>query len=504
LQPESLLERAPAPATGWHKAGFKTLLARLFSFPAFLIAGLAVVTVFTVSNRFDDPDLWWQLKIGQIIATTHSIPTTDLFSFTAQGHPWTAHEWLAQLSMYGVYAAGGYRALMVWLCVCASLMAILVYVLCLIETGDELVSLLGALIAWLFATVGMAIRALVLGNLFLVMEMLFLELGRRRDRRWLWCLPPLFAVWANCHASYVFGLAVLGVYWICARVNWKCGLIVCDEKWDKRGRTTLGLMLFLCTGALCCNPVGIHLLIYPFNTVFRLFQQSSSVGAVQEWMPPDLSGGRPILMVAAVLVVLLLTMLRRSELRLRELLLVLMAFGLALQHVRMMVLFGIVTGPVVCRLLVPELRRGASRQHPIVNATMILASLAAIVWGFPTAASLEAQVRKESPVAAVDYIRQAHLPGPMLNAYEFGGYLIWALPQEKVFIDGRADVYDWAGVFAEYGRWATLSEDPNAMLDKYGVRLCILEKDAPLAQVIPHLTGWRKTYSDDVAVVFTR
>ena len=223
MQPETALEQLVAPAASRPKAGFKTLFGRLVSFPAFLIVGLVVVTVFTVSNRFNDPDLWWQLRVGQIIATTHSIPTTDQFSFTAQGQPWTAHEWLAQLSIYGAYAAGGFRGLMVWLSVFASLIFVLVYALCLMQTGDPLVSLLGALIAWLFATVGLAIRALILGHLFLVVEMLLLELGRRKDRRWLWCLPPLFAVWANCHGSYVFGMAVLGVYWMCSWANWRCG-----------------------------------------------------------------------------------------------------------------------------------------------------------------------------------------------------------------------------------------------------------------------------------------
>src|SRR5215472_9249008 len=89
------------------KAQLRPVCIRLFSFPTLLAAGLVVVTVLTVSNRFNDPDLWWHLKLGQIIATTHAIPSTELFSHTAPGHPWTAHEWLAQLSMYCAYQAGG-------------------------------------------------------------------------------------------------------------------------------------------------------------------------------------------------------------------------------------------------------------------------------------------------------------------------------------------------------------------------------------------------------------
>jgi hypothetical protein len=107
-------------------------------------------------------------------------------------------------------------------------------------------------------------------------------------------------------------------------------------------------------------------------------------------------------------------------------------------------------------------------------------------------------------VAAVDYIRRTGLSGPMLNDYVFGGYLIWALPEHKVFIDGRADVFDWVGVFAEYGRWATLADDPKLMLDKYHVRFCLLRRDAPIARVMPYLPGWHRAYSDEIGVVFVR
>jgi hypothetical protein len=501
---EVSLTVSPALSASRLGSTLERLCLRLCSFPAVLIAGLALVTVFITSNQFDDPDLWWHLKVGQIIATSHSIPSTDRFSFTVQGHPWTAHEWLAQLSIWLSYAAGGPQALMAWLCVFASLIFILVYALCWMQSGDPFVSFLGALIAWFFATVGLAVRPLILGHFFLVIEMLLLELGRNKDRRWLWCLPPLFAFWANCHGTYIFGMAVLFIYWICSWADWRQGLMVSDENWDKQARNMLGIILLLCGGALCCNPVGIRLLVYPFDTILRLHQQSSGYSAVAEWMPPALRDVRTLVMLGIVTGVLLLTILRRSELRLRELLLVLMAFGMALQHARMMFLFGIIIAPVACRLLGPRLRKNRERPHPIANAALILVCLGGIGRGFPSLASLQGQVRRGSPVDAVEYIRLAGLSGPMLNDYDFGGYLIWALPSEKVFIDGRADIYDWAGIFAEYRRWVTLAEDPKAILDKYGIRFCILPKAAPMAQVIPYLTGWHKAYSDDLAVVFAR
>jgi len=137
----------------------RTSVNKIFSFPGMLASLLAVLAVFTVRSRFDDPDLWWNLKIGQVIWNTRSIPNTDLFSYTTNHHAWIAHEWLAQLVIYGAYKAAGYSGLMGLLCVltCALLMA--GYALCSLYAGNIKVGFAGALIVWLFATIGLAVRS---------------------------------------------------------------------------------------------------------------------------------------------------------------------------------------------------------------------------------------------------------------------------------------------------------------------------------------------------------
>src|SRR5207302_1646442 len=100
--------------------------------------------------------------------------------------------------------------------------------------------------------------------------------------------------------------------------------------------------------------------------------------------------------------------------------------------------------------------------------------LITILWFFPGQAALQRQVDQANPVGAVSFIRQTHLSGPMLNEYAFGGYLIWTLPGTQVFIDGRADIYDPAGVMAEYMHWANLDQDPVLLLDRKHINFCLL------------------------------
>jgi hypothetical protein len=498
--PPDAITMLPVPGV-CRTSGFELgrLIKALFSFRVMLAAGLVLIYLLTISNRFSDPDLWFHLKLGQTMWDNHSIPSTDSFSYTAYGHPWTAHEWLAQLSIYTVYRWDGYMGLMMWLSVLGSLLFVLMYILCYRYAGSALVAFMGAVCAWFFATVGLAIRPQLVGYTFLAMELLLLELASR-NRRWLWFLPPLFALWVNCHGSYFLGMGVLVVYWICSFANGQWGLVVA-EPCSRKERKMLGMMLILCVAALFLNPEGIKLLLYPLNVAFH---QSTGLNSVEEWLPPDLRSGRAVGMLAAVIGILLMSLFRRVELRLRDLLLLAIAFGLGMQHVRMLFAFGIMVSPVLCRVLASLLGRDCKREHPLVNALLLIGFLVAIMLAFPSPDGIRQQIAKANPVGAVDYIRRTRLTGPMLNEYSFGGYLIWALPEEKVFIDGRSDVFDWTGVLAEYGRWAILTEDPNILLDKYRIRFCLISKNSPMARVIPYLPGWRKVYSDDIAAVFVR
>src|SRR5215472_8817601 len=129
------------------------VLRTVFSFPVMLATVLSVLAVLTVSSRFNDPDLWWHLKTGEIIWNTHKIPTTDLFSFTTNHHPWIAHEWLSQLTIFGAYHAGGYTGLMVWLCFFSAAILIAVYSLCSLYSGNPKIALIGGVIAWFFGTI---------------------------------------------------------------------------------------------------------------------------------------------------------------------------------------------------------------------------------------------------------------------------------------------------------------------------------------------------------------
>jgi hypothetical protein len=201
----------------------------------------------------------------------------------------------------------------------------------------------------------------------------------------------------------------------------------------------------------------------------------------------------------------LLVLGKRMELHLDEMMLVALGSAMAVRHVRMLFVFGILVAPVVSRQLAKwwdSYDFARDRRSP--NVAMIALSLVIVWFAFPSSRQLQAQVRSGNPIGAVEFIQREGLSGRMLNDYNYGGYLIWALPQKKVFVDGRADVYEWTGVLQDFADWATLQVDPNVLLEKYGIDFCLLTRHSPMSKVLPYLPGWKKAYSDDDSVVFVR
>ena len=477
-------------------------VARLvFSFPAGIGSLLVLLGALTVRGRFDDPDMWWHLKSGQVIWTTHHIFQTDIFSYTTNHQAFVPQEWLGQLSIYGAYRLAGMQGLMLWLVILTSVLLIAGYVLCSMYAQNAKVGFVGAMIVWFYATIGFSIRPQLIGYILLIALLLLIHLGRTRDSRWFFCLPFLFAVWINCHGSFFLGITVtaliLGssVFAFSAR-----GLVAC--RWDTRCRRSLLLAFALSLAALFLNPDGIKQILYPLNTVFR---QPINLANVEEWKPLNLLDARGIGLLALLLCAILLVVFRKANIQLDELALLALGSWLAVRHTRLLFAFGILAAPILSRQLAVYWEAYQSSTDRIwPNAALMCLALLGTVGSFPSASNLERQVEEKSPVKAVKFIKNAHLSGPMLNDYPSGGYLIWAAPEYPVFIDGRADVYEWSGLLGEFGKWATLQSDPNLLLEKYKINFCLLSRKAPMSQVLEHLKNWKLIYSDENSVVFLR
>jgi len=250
------------------------------------------------------------------------------------------------------------------------------------------------------------------------------------------------------------------------------------------------------------NPIGVKQLLYPLET---LLHQPIGLSQVDEWQALQLDDARGLAFLGVLGGIFLLVIVRRTELLWHELLLLALGTWMAASHRRMLFVFGILAAPILSRLLSTSWEDYNNEQdRPLLNAVFITASLLTALWAFPNQQILARQVEERSPVKAVEFMKTHHLSGRMLNEYVYGGYLIWAAPEHPVFVDGRADVFEWTGVLGELTKWETLQSDPNELLDKYAIDFCLLARESHMATVLPLLHGWTSVYSDNNSVIFMR
>ena len=117
--------------------------------------------------------------------------------------------------------------------------------------------------------------------------------------------------------------------------------------------------------------------------------------------------------------------------------------------------------------------------------------------------ALMAQVSKNFPVRASDFIRRNHLPQPLFNSYFWGGFLTWYLPQYPVAIDGRLDLYgDTVNIpYFEL----TLAKIPlESHPDFAQAQTILLDANSPIAEALATQPAFRVAYRDDQAVVLVR
>jgi hypothetical protein len=480
----------------------RALLRKCTSFPV-LMGALLVVTNFGINRSLRlDPDTWMHIKLGQGILDTGRWPTGDIYSFTAHGVFRMAFEWGGEVLIALAYRLGGLRALDLLLILLTSAIVLLLYYYAHLRSGNSKAAFLGAAVALPLAAMCFTVRPQLLGFIFLLITLICLERYRQGHQSNLWVLPPLFLIWINTHGSFALGLFVFGAYWVSGLVGFSWGGLHA-ERWRQDQRIHLALVFLLSILVLPINPYGGRLVVYPIDMAFF---QPVGVANVQEWQSIPFNFWQTKLMLVLFIAFILAVVALRLEYRLEELGLFLFAAFSTFLHVRFLILFAILLAPVAASIFsrwVPPYEPQIDKYA--LNAALIVLAILGMAKYLPSEGTLQKNVAKEYPVQALEYLRHHPVPSPMFNEYGFGGYLLWAMgPEHKVFIDGRADLFEETGAFSDYMHIVDLKPDTLALLQSYDIRSCLVMREAPLATVLAALPGWQRVYTDDLTALFVR
>lgn len=176
-----------------------------------LLVGL-VCTVLPLAllsfSTLEDPDTAMHLAIGEWIFQHGRIPTTDPFSYTLQGSPWIAHEWLAECVMAVFNRVAGWHglALMALLCLGGTLAYLLRFML---QRMPPIYALLFTALAAAPLATHLLARPHVLTWPLLAWWLGQLVQANEQERAPPWWLAGLMVLWANLHGSFTLGLALV-------------------------------------------------------------------------------------------------------------------------------------------------------------------------------------------------------------------------------------------------------------------------------------------------------
>jgi len=472
-------------------------------FEVVLVLGLFAMAVRSIG----DPDFWWHLRTGQQILATHSIPHFDFYSHTKYGAPWTAHEWLSEVIIYGVYRIAGYAGLIITFAVC---IACAFWMAFLRSAGKPYVAgvavLWGAIATIPFWGIRPQIFSFLLTSVFLYLLDRFDETGKATV---LWWMPLLMVLWVNLHGGFAIGLALILLALVCK---------VAEAAWNPVARSgslrtarSLAVVVFACLVSVVVNPNGFRMYAYPFETL----ASPSIQGYIQEWASPNFH--QPRMQPFALLLIASFAVLAASDRRprTRAFLLLIASAWAGLQSSRHIPLFALAAIPMLAagaeswlnsRNLLALFRGNESkRPHSALNyGIALILVLFCVLRVYVVAKNQPSFEAQELPVAAVQYIRQQHPPGPIFNSYEWGGYLIWTLyPEYRVYVDGRSDMYgdqfltDFVGTYKAENDW-------RSILGRFGVRTAVLPLGSPLAVALETEPKWHVAFRDSLSVVLVQ
>jgi len=326
----------------------------------------------------------------------------------------------------------------------------------------------------------------------------------------LWVMPVLMMIWANSHGGFAVGFILWGAYFVDTLLRWRLGTY---KRANVQTLTIVGLLMVL---AVCINPSGPVILLYPFKTIGIGVLQDF----IQEWQSPNFHE----LQLLPFLVLLILTFgalgVSKKRVSLVDFLLLSGFIVLSLTAGRNIALFALVSPMVLTRHGLPfldeagerlGLRRstqapvGTTRWHSRLN--WIILGLLVLSVGIKTSLVIPQKVNQEHfqeslPVAAVEYLRTERPAGQLFNSYNWGGYLLWALPEYPVFVDGRTDLYG-DELIGEWIQVVQAEEGWENVLDDWDVNLIMVEHSRPVVSELADV-GWNLLYEDEIAVVYGR
>ncbi len=450
-----------------------------------------------------DADIWWHMRAGEWIVQHHQMPRTDPLSASTMGQPWVDYSWVFEVIANWLIAHFDLAAIVWYQIVMRVVITAALFILVRRITPHFWCAL--ALTALgMFAMIQMfGPRPGLFSLLFFIIELhLLLQAQRTGSLRSLWAIPLLFALWANIHIEFVQGLFLLGVFCLEPLLEGISGIASVDRTTTAIPNRKLWLVLGASLLATVANPYGIRLhltaLHYAHDT--RVYDVIDELRAMDFRNPGHW----------AVLLVLMLGCFALGRSRpVRTVWVVLLGWSawMSFRSMREVWLITIVAVVVIASTdLKDYLEPAPQKSLTLQMGLAVAATVCVLLWAGASHWNVNSQrlfrdVSENFPAGAVSYIHRNHIQGPIVNEFTWGGFLIYALPEIPVFIDGRTNVHSQDDVVRAVALYRGEAGWRNAPALR-NANLVICDHKWPLGGLLRGDPRFKVAYEDRVAVLF--
>jgi hypothetical protein len=431
----------------------------------------------------NDNSFFTHLATGRRILERGSVPSTDPYTFTAQGEPWTVQSWLASIAYASAERLAGDVGLR--LLVLALFLGATWVLWKLTAPAHSIVIRFLLLAGALFVVTDLwSERPYMIGVIGLGLIWLAFE-GRLRP----WVLVPFMWVWVNTHGSWLLAVVLAGAVVLGGGLDRRrdsSSWLPTDTERRVGGFVVLGTLL----GAV--SPLGPRVLWFPVAALTK----SEVFAEVIEWRPPSYErlAERSFLVLVIVTVLLLV---QRGSWRLALPAALFAGAGLYAQR---NVVMATVVLVAACAHAAPIVGSLSGRDRPRTGP--ILAALLAVVLMGTAALAVSLPVLSEKSLGGYPARSLAALELESLRTVRVAtegstGNLLEVLgaPEGAVFVDDRVDMFP-IHVFQDSLTLGRGQLGWEQVLDRYEIEAVIWPSDVALASLLRSNPEWRMSYAD--------
>lgn len=417
-----------------------------------LLASFLVFIFFLFLIPNTDPDFGWHYRCGSELLKLQKPCIDNTFTYFLKDYKWAYPSFIYDSIISLTFDIGGSMAISI---IGALFSSLIIFVIYKTMRGDFLirVALISISTYFSWSTISLGFR-----SQFMTLLFLFLETYLLSRKKLIYLLPLLFLIWANTHAGFFLGPIVLGIYTANVFHKW------IFKKADFHELRSFLLLTLTGTIATLINPFGYKVYV----EIYHHMQIPMST-LIAEWVPPPPNYVLLIVIITGLLIYKHISKTNYKNLNIFFLVFLLLSTYLAISARRNLPIYffsaAIFASYEFRKFKIPE------KWTTFIHDLSFLCLFGLILYfGFTNIVSIDKYNKSQDQFLYNQLEFFKDKSGNVYNTYEWGGFLVWKLPNMKFFIDGRMPAWIGENKESPYTTWLKITQTQpgwEQILNKY-------------------------------------